>query len=413
MRVLCLEPRETMPPIVGESLDWSAPKLLAALGLPIHALVDEGVATWKCHITFHLLSGERREYAPGPWLAKPPWNVNLHTLHLDRPQVHSAMEEMARRLGVTTIRQRAVGFETQGKRLIAVHTDRGLRIQAARFVDASGAASSVLGRQFHLPSHTDGPRKVALWAHVPVHHQAEGTNLHMCSRPSRYMEWIWEIPVRPGVSSVGYVLPGSHMKTKRASGLTNADIFEQAVGGFERLRSGADMSAVKPTSTSFRCRTYLSACGPNWIIVGEAAAQTDPITGNGVTAALRHAAEGSEMLLRCRTNRAIPLFARRAYSLRVSQLGRFFNSLIEALFYQPGLRSCVGEFAVGRIYTIPAWLTNLLYSRVEPRRLSTSILFTCLLAGLRGAARVTQLISNVVGSHSPRASLVRGDVAAG
>ena len=45
--------------------------------------------------------------------------------------------------------------------------------------------------------------------------------------------------------------------------------------------------------TSFRSRAYAGVAGTNWLIAGEAASMVDPITANGVTAALRHAAEAS------------------------------------------------------------------------------------------------------------------------
>ena len=35
LKVICIEPEETVRPAVGESLDWSAPELLNALGLPM------------------------------------------------------------------------------------------------------------------------------------------------------------------------------------------------------------------------------------------------------------------------------------------------------------------------------------------------------------------------------------------
>jgi hypothetical protein len=163
--------------------------------------------------------------------------------------------------------------------------------------------------------------------------------------------------------------------------------------------------AIQPCSTSFLCRSYRDTCGPNWIIVGEAASQSDPITGNGVTAALRHAEEGAAILLRYRKRRRIPLASRRAYSLRVVEMGRFFNSLIEKMFYQPPLRSHMGVFAVARAYTVPAWLANLVYSRVEPAGFPQSMAFGSVLASLRMAAwtahRVTSRLPHRISPAQP------------
>jgi 2-polyprenyl-6-methoxyphenol hydroxylase-like FAD-dependent oxidoreductase len=51
LRVLCIEAQAADTTPVGESLDWSAPELLAGLGLPMQKLIDEGFGTWKRHVT--------------------------------------------------------------------------------------------------------------------------------------------------------------------------------------------------------------------------------------------------------------------------------------------------------------------------------------------------------------------------
>lgn len=403
MAVTLLEPQTAMPPIVGESLDWSAPGLLGCLGLPIDELIASRAANWKSHIVIHRPDGSKRSYQPGQWLAERPWNVEIRTLHLDRQQIHSITEEMAAELGVRTLREKAVSVEQRDDRVVAIQTSSGRRVAAPWFIDASGAASSFLNRHFQLRSNVYGPRKVALWAHVLVEHEAGGTNLYMLDSATEYMEWIWEIPIRCGVTSVGYVLSGPAMKLKRARGMSNSEIFQKALRTFLPLQDAAGTeAATQPCSTSFRCRSYHDTCGPNWIIVGEAASQSDPITGNGVTAALRHATEASDIVIRYRDRRRIPLTSRRAYSLRVVEMGRFFNSLIENMFYEPAVRQQLGVFAVGRAYTVPAWLANLVYSRIEPNRLSGSIAFTSVLASLRMAAWTTNRASAYLGRNVPR-----------
>src|SRR5271163_2764724 len=90
-----------------------------------------------------------------------------------------------------------------------------------------------------------------------------------------------------------------------------------------------------PHITSFRSRVHIGVAGPNWLIVGEAASMVDPITANGVTAALRHASEASRLILKHRKRSSLPLAARFCYSSRIVQLARFFNSGIENTVYQP------------------------------------------------------------------------------
>jgi len=381
LRVICLEPREAFHNIVGESLDWSAPPLFAQLGLTMQDLVDTGAATWKRHITVVAADSSQQEYLPGAWLAERPWSVEVRTLHLDRLPVHTRLQQSARTQGVLNLHEKAVGFEVRNRRIISVETSKGKCVRTSWIIDASGAAASVLGREFSLRSVAYGPRKVAVWAHFSTPDWVEGTTLYMLSPEGEYMEWIWEIPIRAGTSSIGYVAPGSKVKTQRAHGLANEEILAGQMSKFPRLASLSPPERV--AVTSFLCRTYVGVCGPNWIVVGEAASQSDPITGNGVTAALRHAAEAATMICKYQRHESIPALARIAYNMRVLGVGRFFNSLIEKMFYETPLRARLGLFGIARAYTIPAWLTNLVYSRVRPKRLLGTLLFCSALVAIR------------------------------
>lgn len=71
LRAVCIEPENAFRQAVGESLDWSAPDLLNALGLPMEDLVTTGTATWKRHVTVELRDGESERYVPAlGWLKR-------------------------------------------------------------------------------------------------------------------------------------------------------------------------------------------------------------------------------------------------------------------------------------------------------------------------------------------------------
>jgi flavin-dependent dehydrogenase len=401
LRVICLEPRESFHNIVGESLDWSAPQLFAQLGLTMEDLVASGAATFKRHITVTAPDGSQQEYLPGAWLTERPWNVEIRTLHLDRLQVHNQLQQSSNAHGVVTLHERAIGFEIRDRRISTVETSGGHCIRASWIIDASGSGASVLGREFNLPFAAYGPRKVALWAHFPTEDWVEGTTLYMLSPASEYMEWIWEIPIRPGISSIGYIASGSKIKFQRAHGLKNSDLLSKQMQKFARLSAFSNNAPPERVSvTSFLCRTYTGVCGPNWIIIGEAASQSDPVTGNGVTAALRHAEEASALICKYQHRQSIPVLARTAYNVRVSGVGRYFNSLIEKLFYESPLRTRLGLFGTARTYTVPAWLTNLLYSRVRPRRLFATLIFCSALVTIRSVAWGLFHLSRLAGNRS-------------
>jgi flavin-dependent dehydrogenase len=404
LKVICLEPRENFTRIIGESLDWSAPLLFAQLGLPMEELVRTGAATFKRHITVTAVDGTQEEFLPGAWLAERPWNVETRTLHLDRLQIHALLQAEVRAQGTVTLHERAIGFEVRDGRILSVQTSGERSIRPRWVVDASGAAASLLGREFNLPSVSYGPRKIALWAHFPTDEWVEGTTLYTLSSGDQYMEWIWEIPVSPGVSSIGYVAPGSKAKQQRSAGLSNAEILSKQMRRFPRLSEIVEQSPVEQVAaTSFLCRTYSGVSGPNWIIIGEAASQSDPITGNGVTAALRHAEEGSALIVRYQHRDKIPALARFVYDMRVSGMGRYFNSLIEKLYYESPVRSFLGIFLTARVYTVPAWLTNLVYSRTRPRKLMGTVVLCSAMITLRAVAWGLFRVSSLLRRHSPKA----------
>jgi flavin-dependent dehydrogenase len=374
-RVVCLEHRREIRNTVGESLDWSAPALFAGLGLSMEELIGAETATWKRHITVVEAHCGEKTFLPGAWLAESPWNVEVRTLHLDRDGTDASLREMARRLGIQILHERVDDFavmdeaDPRSRRILGLRTAEGTFVRGAWFIDASGSDASILGRRFGLKATSYGPRKVAMWAHIPANDRAEGTTLYMTRRPGEYMEWIWEIPIGAGVSSVGYIAPGSRVKAQRASGLSTQEIYTRQCKQFSRLESLMGQTpAFHFATTTFLCRTYNQVCGANWVIIGEAASQSDPITGNGVTAALRHAEEAVALINRHLHRGTIPVFARRVYDRRVRSVGLYFNSLIEKIFYQPMLRDRLGLFGTARVYTVPAWLMNLIYSRMRPSR---------------------------------------------
>jgi menaquinone-9 beta-reductase len=386
-KVVCIEPEAGDRQAVGESLDWSAPELLKALGLPMDELVQTSVATWKRHVILKLPQGPPEDYVPVPWLARSPFRVELRTLHVDRARLDAELQQRTLNSGVTFIQDKVARVERNGKRISAAVTSAGRRFSSPWFVDASGFASSFLAREFKLRMVFNGPPKAAIWTYFKVPDAIEGTTLYMQPVPTEYLDWIWEIPISPEVVSVGYVTTGVSMKSRRERGLSIETIFQQQLQSFSRfepmLRAGAlsDLNV-----TSFRSRSHVGVAGPNWLITGEAASMVDPITANGVTAALRHAAEASALILKYRRRGTLPLPARFAYSFRILQMAQFFNNGIERIVYQPPVRNRFGIRNSGTAYISPAWSMNLIYARLSPKGILSTSLFSLFLGFFRACA---------------------------
>ena len=355
--------------------------------MTIEYLIDQGVATYKRHVILRLKDGSERHYVPGEWLGKCPFNVNLQTLHVDRSQLNQAIRERFLASGVILVRERVVRVETTGRVVDAVITVSGERIASKWFIDASGSAASLFPRAFNLRKYEYGPHKVAMWDYFTVPESIEGTTLHADGAGPPYMEWVWQIPIHPKTVSVGYVSPGESVKEKRGQGMNSQEIFLAQLEKFPDLR-GLIQGTDSPRTTSFRCRAFAETAGPNWLVAGEAAAMVDPMTSNGVTAALRQGAEAAALIIRSRKRRRISRLAGAMYSQRVLSLARFFNSAIENVLYDWPIRNRIGPFNAGDMYTIPAWSLNLIYSRLRPRGVFSTTLFRLLAGSLRASLSI-------------------------
>ena len=390
LRVICLEPGEARRQMVGESLDWSAPALLSDLDLPMEHLVGERFATWKLHVILKTRDGCSEDYVPTPWLAGPPFHIELRTLHVDRIRLDDELLKKTIDSGVTVVKEKVVSVERDGQKIAAVQTDRGNRFSSPWFIDASGFATSLLAREFKLGAIDFGPAKVAMWSYFPVTESIEGTTLHMDPAANEYLDWTWEIPINPELISVGYVASGAAIKAKRESGRTVEEIFLQQLEKFPRFAELLQNKTMGELNvTSFRCRAHHGIAGPNWLIAGEAASMVDPITANGVTAALRQAAEASELILKYRQRATLPWRARFCYNARVMQLAKFFNSGIERIVYEAPVRNRLGMGRSGTVYTSPAWSMNVVYARLQPKGMISTFLFGLGLAVFRFGSWLT------------------------
>ena len=292
--------------------------------------------------------------------------------------------------GVTFVRDRIVDLETADRKILSVQTEKGARFSSPWFIDASGIGTSLVARQFNLPSLQYGPTKVAVWGLLPKSaQQVEGTTLYMDPMPVDYLEWIWEIPISPVTISVGYVAPGPVIKAKREAGESLKDTFRRQLLKFSRFEPLVRERAIDAIHvTSFQCRVHLQSAGPNWLIAGEAASLVDPMTSNGVTAALRHAAEAAALILKFRARGELPLRARKAYSSRILQTAKFFNEGIEKIVYEPVVRNRIGLSSAGTVYTSPAWSMNVVYARLKPDGVLSTFLLGTMLRFFRISATI-------------------------
>jgi menaquinone-9 beta-reductase len=384
LQTICIDPDHTARQPVGESLDWSTPDLLGNLGLALDDILARRLGTLKRRVVIKPRQGRTEEYFPFSWFSRRPFNLEIRTLHVDRTRLDEELRKDALDSGVTVVQDKVLRVDSSDRHISSVHTAAGQQFSSPWFIDASGFAASLLAREFQLRAVAYGPVKVAMWAYFPVSDPIEGTTLYAEPQSREYLDWLWEIPISAGVVSVGYIATAAAVKAAREQGFTVKEIFRRQLMKFPRFHSLLETASLDDVNvTSFRSRVHLGAAGPNWLIAGEAACMVDPITANGVTAALRHAQDSCELILKYRKRHKLPLRARISYSARVAQLACFFNSGVENLVYEPPVRAHLGMAVAAGAYISPAWVMNVLYARCKPEGLLSTVLFGSLLEFLR------------------------------
>jgi len=67
-------------------------------------------------------------------------------------------------------------------------------------------------------------------------------------------------------------------------------------------------------------------------------------------------------------------------------MGKFFNSGIEKIVYEPPVRNRIGLPKAGNVYTGPAWSMNVVYARLRPFGIFSTLLLTLILGAFRMSA---------------------------
>lgn len=382
--VVCLDMHPHPHHKVGESLDWSSPGLLRRLGIAADDLLASEVATLKQKIVVCEPGREPWAAAPPPGIGRDPLRFETVTLHVDRTALDNRVYERAVELGVAFVWERVAGVETDHHdRVTSCVTASGRRIDARWYIDATGT-SRLFARSMHIPVAEYGRRKVCIWTYVDTPPLADGTVFFVDNRDD-YLRWVWDIPISPRQTSVGFVVPADVVRDRVHAGASVETIL------LEELRRHPRFAALLETcpqlrveSTSFQPFVTSRVCGANWLMAGEAASMPDPLTGNGVTSGIRHARHAGEAIRAARAREALSPRQRRTYERHVARLGHSFNAHIERAIYRPQIRWGFGLKTATYVYTFFAFFMNALHARVDPRGRVAMAAFAMLFAAARG-----------------------------
>jgi menaquinone-9 beta-reductase len=378
LRVVCIEPEPFPHARVGESLDWSTPGLLADLGFSRDELIRRQIGTYKRNFQVESLGQRAFVGEPNDWLCRKPLEFEITTLHVDRVQFDQQLFEMAQELEVSFIWDRVSTLETDGERVVALHTASNQRISSTWFIDGSGQAQ-VFGKAFEIPKVEYGPRKVALWTYFGCPLRNEGTSFYG-DNADEYLSWIWEIPITPSTISVGYVVSADQLQEDRRNNEEPKEILRRQLTKHPRFAPLlSEQPDLQVRTMSYRNYVNQFACGPNWLLVGESASMPDPATANGVTAAFRHAQLGATLLRASRGRGSLSARQRHIYDTNVRRMGHAFNHSIETAVYRWQIRWGLNVRTAVKVYTAFGYVTNALYSKFRPQSHVGATLFGLLL----------------------------------
>jgi menaquinone-9 beta-reductase len=178
-------------------------------------------------------------------------------------------------------------------------------------------------------------------------------------------------------------MSADYVGQQRQLGKNVHEIMSERLGRFDRFHELlAAQATAKLNVLSYRSYVYHRPCGANWLIVGEAATLVDPLTANGVTAALRHGGEGAQFILKSWKRGQLTRRQKAVYTANLTGMGHFFNHSIEASIYEWPVRRGLGLIRAVNIYTAFAYTLNAVYSRLKPITPASAWAFGLIFSGV-------------------------------
>jgi flavin-dependent dehydrogenase len=220
-----------------------------------------------------------------------------HAYQVRRAEFDALLFATARGRGARAVEQTCVTDVTDaGERLlVTAQAPDGPRRFAARFVlDASGRDGVMASR--HALRHSDRRNgTAAVFAHyrnVALRAETQGyISIHLTDDG-----WFWVIPLRDGITSVGFV--GNQAAFKRRHGRLDAFLAERLRDSptmTGRMKHAELVGEVRGAANySYRASR---AWGDRWMMIGDAFAFVDPVFSSGVLLAMSAAERGAATAL--------------------------------------------------------------------------------------------------------------------
>ena len=219
-----------------------------------------------------------------------------YAFHVRRSEFDQLLFEHARSEGVDVrdgVRVDRIDFGDDGRPACvhAVAGDTALQVRPRYVIDASGR-DAFMGGKLGLKRRNRQHQSAAVFSHYTGVVRRPGDDAGNVTICRHEHGWIWFIPLRDGITSVGAVCSPEYLKQRR--GETEAFMLrtlEAVPPARDRMQGAVRVAPVHVTGNyAYDCRRM---SGPGWLLLGDAWNFVDPMFSSGVYLAMNSAEQAA------------------------------------------------------------------------------------------------------------------------
>ncbi|MGY4514770.1 NAD(P)/FAD-dependent oxidoreductase [Lysobacter sp. HA18] len=296
-----------------------------------------------------------------------------------REEFDHLLFEHARDAGVDARENTKVGkveFDADGRpsRVNAIGPDGAYALRPRMLIDATGR-DTLIGGALKLKKRNDRHQSAAVFSHYRGVARREGEDAGNITVYRHAHGWMWFIPLRDDVMSIGAVCSPDYLKER--GGDSEAFLMRTIMSVPEAAERMVGVERCAPVHAT---GNYAYECtrmhGPGWLMVGDAYAFVDPMFSSGVYLAMHSAEQGAKAV-----DAALREPAREASVLRALQkefdggidefkwfIYRFTSPTMKHLFANPrdvwGVERAVVSMLAGDVFQARAVIWRLRVFRI-------------------------------------------------
>lgn len=270
-----------------------------------------------------------------------------YAYQVKREEYDQLLFEHARASGVDAREQVEVlriDFSDDGRPALAHARDADgneLAFKSRYVVDASGR-DTFFGSKLKLKRKNQAHQSAAIFSHFKGVSRRDGADAGNITVQRFAHGWMWLIPLREGVMSVGAVCFPEYLKQRR--GENEAFLMktlESEPQVWARMQGAERVAPVHVTGNySYTCSRMT---GPGWVMVGDAYAFVDPVFSSGVYLGMNSAETAAEVVDGALRDPARETALQRGMEKRIRRglkhftwfIYRFTTPVMQALFNEP------------------------------------------------------------------------------